>query len=206
MSRFARLFGRGATSIPAADQQTGETRRETSAGVDYANPEDYAAPPVLTLKGWDYGAGLDERASGFGFAASDGRIWPAGNCKWSTWGELGVLVINVVGVGYHLDGLSDPSSNPGQAVRLVAEPDNPHDAKAVAIRNWTADLTAGYVKKGSTSRLRNLLKGHDLRVMALSCRYDQPPPRGRRESLKVVLFRPGRLLGADHVPPHPPLK
>jgi hypothetical protein len=201
-----RLFGRRTTSVPHARSHAAATTREASAEVDYANPEDYATPPVLTLKEWDYGAGLDAEASGFGFVASDGRTWPAGNCKRSTWDELGVLVINIVGAGYHLDDLSDPSFNPGQPLRAVSEPDNPHDPKAIAVRNWTADLTAGYVKKGSTSRLRNLVEGHDLRVMALSCRYDQPPPRGRRESLKVVLFRPGRLLGADHVPPHPPLE
>ena len=194
------------TRATPAHQEAGPKTRETRAEVDYANPDEYAIPPVLTLREWDYGEGLDETAAGFGFAAPDGRIWPAGNCKWSTWEELGVLVVNVVGVGYHAEDLDDKSFDPGQPIRLVSEPDNPHDSKAIAVRNWVADRTAGYVKKGSTSRLRNLLEGHDLRVMALSCRYDQPPPRGRRESLKVVLCRPGRLLGADHLPPHPPLE
>ena len=39
--------------------------------------------------------------------------------------------------------------------------------------------------------------------MALSCGYDAAPPAGRRVSLKVAIFRPDRLLGAEHIPPHP---
>jgi hypothetical protein len=170
---------------------------------NYADPEDYECLPVLTLRPWDYGQGLDEAAAGYGFATPDRRIWAAHHCLWSTWDELGVLVINVVGETYHLDDLADPGFEPGSPVRLFPEPDNPHDPKAIAIRNWTADKTAGYVKKGSTSRLRNLLRGEDVRVMALSCRYDAAPPAGRRVSLKVAIFRPDRLLGAEHIPSHP---
>jgi hypothetical protein len=170
---------------------------------DYAEPEDYERPPVLTLRPWDYGHGLEETAAGYGFATPEGRIWAAHQCLWSTWRELGVLVINVVGETYHLEDLADPSFEPGNPVRLFPEPDNPHDPKAIAIRNWTTDKTAGYVKKGSTSRLRNLLHAEDIRVMVLSCRYDAAPPAGHPIDLKVAIFRPDRLLGAEYIPPHP---
>ena len=156
-----------------------------------------------TLRLWDYGQGRETTAVGYGFTAPDGKIWAAHNCLWSTWNELGVLVINDVGAKYHLDDLNDPSFDPGRPLRLFPEPDNPFDAGAIAIRNWTADKTAGYVKSGSATRLRNLLRGQDLRVMALSCRYDQAPPAGRRVSLKVAIFRPDRVIGTEHVPPHP---
>ena len=172
---------------------------------EYADRDDYEVLPVLTLRHWDYGHGLDKDNAGYGFTTPDGRIWAAHHCLWSTWDELGVLMIHAVGVSYHLDGLNDPSFDPGRPVRLFPEPDNPVDPKAIAIRNWTADKTAGYVKKDNTSRLRNLLRGEDLRVMALSCSYDAPPPRGRRQSLRIVIFRPDRLIGAEHVPPHPGL-
>jgi hypothetical protein len=178
-------------------------RAESGDDDDYAEPEEYQPLPVLTLRPWDYGHGLENTNSGYGFSAPDGKIWPAHKCLWSTWPELGVLVVSVVGGRYHLEDLADPSFDPGRALRLSPEPDNPHDPKAIAVRNWTCDRTAGYVKKGSTSRLRNLLRGHELRVMALSGRYDQAPPRGHRESLRVVIFRPDRLIGAEHVPAHP---
>ena len=172
---------------------------------EYADRDDYERPPLLTLRPWDYGQGLEETASGYGFTTPDEKIWPANRCLWSTWDELGVLVVNVVGASYHLENLSDPSFAPGQPLQLVPEPENPHDPRAIAVRNWTGDKTVGYIKKGSTSRLRNLLRGRELRVMALSCRYDQPPPAGRRVSLKIAIFRPDRLIGADHIPSHPSL-
>lgn len=202
MNRLRRLFGgqRNPAQLPTAGRPA---QPPASSDFEYSNLDDYDEPPVLTLRPWDYGAGLDETTVGYGFTTPDGRIWPAGNCQWSSWKDLGVLVVNAVGEQYHQADLIDPTFDPGQPLRLVPEPDNPHDPKAIAIRNWAGDRTAGYVKKGSTSRLRNLVRGCDLRVMALSCRLDAPPPSGQRASIKVVLFRPGRLLGADHIEPHP---
>lgn len=170
--------------------------------VEYAEPSDYGKPPVLTLRPWNYGQGVDDTTAGYGFETPDGKIWPAGQCKWSTWEQLGVLVINAVGEKYHLDDLADSSFDPGKPLRLVPEPDNPHGGNAISIRNLTQDRTAGYVKSGSAVRLRNLLRGHEIGVMALSCRYEPGPPSSRNQ-LKVVIFRPGRLVGTDHIEPHP---
>ena len=206
---FSGLFNKqkqhGGSDHARSPSAVTQIQEHTLDAVEYADPEDYQALPVLTLRRWDYGHGLDEDAAGFGFTAPDGKIWAAHNCMWSTWEELGVLVINVVGASHHLEDLNDPTFDPGSPVRLFPEHDNPHDPRAIAVRNWTGDRTAGYVKRGSTSRLRNLLRGHDLRAMALYCRYDQAPPRGQRVSLKVAIFRPNRLVGAEHVPPHPPV-
>jgi hypothetical protein len=170
----------------------------------FADRRSYERMPVLALGRWDYGNGLDDTTEGYGFRTPDGRTWSAPSCLWSTWHELGVLVIAVTGTRHHQPDLSDPSFAIGSPVRLYAEPNNPHDAKAIAVRNWTAEKTAGYVKRGSTSRLRNLLRGHDIRVMALSCRYDEEDAAVRR-SLTVVIYRPDRLLGASDVPAHPPV-
>jgi hypothetical protein len=169
----------------------------------YAEPEDYDEFPILTLRPWDYGQGLESNTAGYGFTTDDGKIWPAGKCQWLFWKDLGVLVINTVGVKYHQDDLIDAGFDPGQPLRLVDEPENPADPNALAIRDWTATKTAGYVKQGSVRRLRRMLRGEELHVMALSCRYPDTGPGAGRESLKVVIFRPGRLLGADHIPQHP---
>jgi hypothetical protein len=207
MGLLSKLFTKETKPLPPvrveSESVPGTHETEARDEVEYADRQDYDPLPVLTLRRWDYGHGLDEDASGYGFTAPDGKVWPAHNCLWSTWQELGVLVINVVGVSHHLDDLADPSFDPGRPIRLLPEPENPHDPNAIAIRNWKAESTAGYVKKGSTQRLRNLLRGQDLRVMALYCRYDQAPPHGRRVSLKVAIFRADRLIGAEDVPPHP---
>jgi len=207
MGIFSDLFGGRRTQAP---ESVFQVRAEIEhpeppslPNTEYAEPEDYEHLPVLTLKQWDYGHGLEDVYAGYGFGTPDGKTWPAGKCQWSMWEDLGILALNVVGESYHIDDLNDPSFDPGRPVRLVPEPDNPVDPKAIAIRNLTEDRTAGYVKKGSTSRLRNLLRGRDFRAMSLYCRYDQPPPRGRRINLKIVVFRPDRLIGAEHIDPHP---
>ncbi len=168
----------------------------------YAEPENYDQLPHLTLTKWNYGRGRDDNSDGYGFITDDNRIWTARLCTWSRWEELGVMVINTVGAKHHLDDLNDSSFEPGQPLRLYPESDNPHDPKAIAIRNWACDRTAGYVKKGSTSRLRNLLEDKDIKVMALNCKYDGHKSRGRRESMRIVIYRPDCLSGADHVPVH----
>jgi hypothetical protein len=167
----------------------------------YAEPQDYDEFPVLTLRAWDYGQGLEPTTAGYGFTTDDGKIWPAGKCQWLFWKDLGVLVINTVGVKYHKDDLRSDGFDPGKPIRLVDERDNPADPNALAMRDWSTAKTAGYVKQGSVRRLRRMLRGEDLRVMALSCRFSEDGKE--RENLKVVIFRPGRLLGAEHVPAHP---
>jgi hypothetical protein len=179
----------------------GAPQRQASQ-IDYANPEEYQTQPVLTIRPWDYGHGQDRDVFGFGFQTDDRRIWPANNCKWALWEQLGVLVVHVVGCEYHLKDLSDRSFDPGRHICLVPEPDNPHDPKAISVRNLDHSLTAGYIKKGSTARLRNMLRGRDFRVMALSyCNDDS----GNRDRLNIVIFRPDRLSDVDHIPPHQPL-
>ena len=93
---------------------------------------------MLTLRPWDYGHGLDDAAAGYGFATPDGRIWAAHHCLWSTWDQLGVLVINVVGETYHLDDRADPGFEPGARYGSYPRTGQPARPKAIAIRNWTA--------------------------------------------------------------------
>jgi hypothetical protein len=197
---FSELFGQRSRD----DSVTQPTVTTVPDEPDYAEPEDYNPLPVLTLHRWDYGQGLDDDTSGYGFVTPDGRIWPAGKCIQTRWEDLGVLALSVAGVTYHADDLADPGFDPGQPVRLVPEPDNPVDPQAIAVRNWAGDKHAGYIKKGTTRRLRNRLRGQEFRVMALACRYELDD--AHRRSLKIVIFRPDRLLGAEHVPPHPPLE
>lgn len=178
--------------------------RATPELVEYVDRRNYVRMPVLTLRPWDYGNGLDPHTEGLGFRTPDGRTWAAHSCLWALWHELGVLVVPAVGTRHHLDDLSHPSFVPGCPIRLMPEPENPHDPMAIAVRNWTTDKTAGYVKRGNASRLRNLVRGQDIRIMALSCRYDELEPQ-RRVTLKVVVFRSERLVGADHIPAHPAL-
>lgn len=50
-------------------------------------------------------------------------------------------------------------------IQIIPEPDNPHDPKAIKV--LADDTQVGYIKKGSTSRVRNLLNDPDLSYYSL---------------------------------------
>ena len=69
------------------------------------------------------------------------------------WEDPRIRVVPVAGVSYRLDVLDDPSFDPGRRLVLVAEPDNPHDAHAVAIYNEARTLQVGYVPASAAPEL-----------------------------------------------------
>ena len=70
------------------------------------------------------------------------------------WSDPRIRVVPVAGVSYRADALGDPSFDPGQVVALVPEPDNEHDANAVAIWNAERTLQLGYVPRDVAPALR----------------------------------------------------
>lgn len=197
MGLFSKLFNAG----PKEPEVHFDVRPPRQVDDRYAEPENYKPMPILTLRNWDYGKGLESGSEGFGFTTPDGKIWPAGKCKWAYWNDLGILRVKVVGERFHLDDLQSPEFAPGKAIRLTPEPENPHDPKAISIRSWDGTLTAGYVKQGNTQRLRNLLSDQAFSAMVLSTdSYD-----GKRQAAQIIVFRPGRVLGCEKLPTHPPL-
>lgn len=172
----------------------------------YAEPEDYDPLPILTLRDWDFGKGLNSTSEGFAFTAPDGKIWPAGKCRWEMWPELGVLAFNAVGEQYHLVDLRSPSFSPGRPIRLVLEPNNRHSktGDAMSIRDVSMTRRAGYVSSGEASRLRSMLDGQPFYAMVLSADYEDSE-RTKRSEIKVVVFRPGRVIGTPATELHPPL-
>lgn len=61
------------------------------------------------------------------------------------WEDPRIRVVPVAGVSYRIEVLDDPSFDPGRRLALVPEPENPHDANAVAIWNVERTLQLGYV-------------------------------------------------------------
>lgn len=83
--------------------------------------------------------------------------------------KVGIYVAKLRGEAYHEAASRRGDFSPGTDVRLVPEPDNPHDSNAIAV---TADEdgapTAGYISKGNAKRWgRLLVGGQPLRVIAL---------------------------------------
>lgn len=165
----------------------------------FANTDEFDPMPILTLRDWNYGQGLNPDSEGFGFTAPDGRIWPAKNCQISLWTKLGVLSQPVVGVDNY-PAAAGPDFAPGKPLKLVAEPDNPHSqGAAIAVTNWAGDKVAGYIPEQRCPGLRKKLKGREFHVMCLNRQHEG----GVVVSMKAVIWRPGTLRGAESIPVAP---
>jgi hypothetical protein len=120
---------------------------------DESNPRWYAAPdgkgqrfvgdngrPTVHLI--RYGRGEDmvlrfcEDSTGLLVGPTDRRLLPAG-----------LLVSNLRGGRHYESDCRAGDFRPGVEVRLVPEPDNPHDNQAVAVFDRTGRYRAGYVDK-----------------------------------------------------------
>ena len=69
------------------------------------------------------------------------------------WDDPRIRVVPVAGVSYRIEALDDPSFDPGRRLALIPEPDNPHDANAVAIWNADRTLQLGYVPAAVSGEL-----------------------------------------------------
>jgi HIRAN domain len=69
-------------------------------------------------------------------------------------GNGGILIFKVAGVTFHPLALQQSCFNPGNEVKLVAEPTNPVDANAIAVWDLSLRHQLGYVPRARTSRIR----------------------------------------------------
>ena len=63
------------------------------------------------------------------------------------WEDPRLRVVAVAGVSFRPEAVADPSFDPGRRLALVPEPQNEHDANAVAVWNEARTLHAGYVPR-----------------------------------------------------------
>ena len=93
------------------------------------------------------------------------------------------------GGGYHASALKRGDFRPGAEVRLVREPDNPHDPNAIAVYAAGARDPSGYVPRGYAKRLAKLIDG-GADLVALSVRG---PGRGSDSTTPHLLICERRL-------------
>lgn len=70
-----------------------------------------------------------------------------------SWEDPRLRVVPVAGVSFRPDAVADGSFDPGQRLALVPEPENEHDASAVAVWNAERTLQAGYVPREIATEL-----------------------------------------------------
>jgi hypothetical protein len=146
---------------------------------DESNPRWYAAPDgnaqrfigedgLPTVHLIRYGQGEEmvlrfcEDSTGLLVGPTDRRLLPAG-----------LLVSNLRGGRYYEQDCRAGDFAPGAEVRLVPEPDNPHDSQAVVVFDRTGRYRAGYVnKQKARAYLKRLAAGEQL--IAISLRGSGP--------------------------------
>jgi hypothetical protein len=81
-------------------------------------------------------------------------------------GPAGLLISNLRGGSYYENDGGD--FRPGAEVRLVPEPDNPHDDRAVAVFDRTGRYRAGYLnKQKARAYLKRIAAGENLVAISL---------------------------------------
>lgn len=102
------------------------------------------------------------------------------------WSDERLDVVHVAGASYRADALQDPALAPGSTLTLVAEPDNPHDANAVAVWDEARRVQAGYVP----AEVAPKLTGGEQAVSLWEFRED-----GRRVGLRVLIAPADAWIG-----------
>lgn len=163
-----------------------------------------SAPTIIALRHSRQFTGNDGETmdgEGFRLVTSEGLWWPEYNCRVGDWDVLGIYQPEVVGESYVGRDLQDRSLAPGNPVRLVPEPENPHDEDAIAVTSWDGDKKAGYVKASNTQTVRRLFERETAPVHVVSS--GTWSTRGERVSFECLIFRAGAIQGLDELPPHP---
>jgi hypothetical protein len=102
------------------------------------------------------------------------------------WRDERLRVVKVAGASYRPEALQDEAFAPGRRLALVPEPENPHDANAVAIWDEARRLQAGYVPAEVAPELR----GDEQAVSLWEFLED-----GVRVGLRVLIAPPDAWIG-----------
>lgn len=123
---------------------------------------------------WSHG---DGSTRGYQVIDQAGRGWSDADLD-----EAGIHVLRVVGVTHRVQVLQDAAFAPGEPVILMPEPDNPHDAWALSVRDVGLELHAGYVPAVRSRELVEELRFRPLHALALT----EHRVRGERVGLRVA--------------------
>ncbi len=70
----------------------------------------------------------------------------------------GLALFRVAGVSFRSEVLQRPEFEPGRPVKLVREPDNPHDRHAVSVWDESGEVQVGYVPRSDARRVAAALR------------------------------------------------
>lgn len=103
----------------------------------------------------------------------------------------GFQCLEVVGESYHQKDLQQPGFAAGFPIKLVAEPENPVDHDAVAVRDASGKYQAGYLSRDDAPKiLKRIENGGGFRALVMW----EVNIGGQRVSLRLLLMDKGTSL------------
>ena len=99
--------------------------------------------------------------------------------------EFNLRIFRVAGVSHRVDALQSAEFNPGEVLKLIAEPNNQYDRNAIGVWNRSGRLMVGYVPKDYNQWIGAALQIPGHAAMSLA----EHRKDGRRVSL-TVMFGP----------------
>lgn len=131
--------------------------------------------------------GAGEELDGRGFYLRDAESGEPLRWNDERLAAVGAHVVRVAGASYRQDELRNPGFEPGNALALVREPENPHDANAIAVWDEARTSQAGYVPAELAAGLADV---EELQALSL---WEWRSSEGERFGLRVLLYPEGAL-------------
>ena len=135
------------------------------------------------------------------FATPDGTMWRLGYAaldiggRFLRTGEHAVgggacLAINVAGTSHRREAVQHPSFAPGSPLRLLPQPNNPHDANAVGIWDGRGTIHAGFVPRALSAQVAASIRGGLPLGGAVLSEYRLDSRSGERVGMQILSRRP----------------
>ena len=144
-------------------------RRAEDAGMvhrsEYLSPEEEKARVTLNSDGLPTARLTRERDRLLLKTDSGGWVNPKSTQTY----RLGIYSFQIRGTSHYEAAVKAGRFTPGAPVRLVREPDNPHDPNAVAVYAEKGRSVAGYINKANAARVARLMDS-GIEMVAVSMR------------------------------------
>lgn len=103
------------------------------------------------------------------------------------------LYCHVAGVSFRASALSDKRFAHSSPVKLIAEPDNPHDANAVGVWDAHGDIQLGYIPATLSAEVAQLMRDETMLVGQVIREFRLGSARGKRLGIHIIICPAGEI-------------
>lgn len=100
---------------------------------------------------------------------------------------------HVAGVSFRASALKDKRFAHSSPIKLIAEPDNPHDPNAVGVWDARGDIQLGYIPATLSAEVARLMRGGTTLVGQVIREFRLGSARGKRLGIHIIVFPAGAI-------------